>query len=153
MRSRVVVMAARDAFGGSNLLTGKCEEKFGALAGFRLDPHAASVALHDLVTDRQTYSTPGIFAASVKALKQTKHLFVILSIDPNPVIYNTKLPHPAILLRGNMDPRRRFAPVLETISDEILKKLLDMNFVDAKHRQRVACDSGAALRDCGLEHG
>ena len=81
-------MAARDAFGGSNLLTGKCEEKFGALAGFRLDPHAASVALHDLVTDRQTYSAPGIFAASVKALKQTKHLFVILSIDPNPVIYN-----------------------------------------------------------------
>ena len=133
-------------------LAGKREEEFGAFAGFRLDPHTAPVALHDLVTDRQTYSASCILRASVQAFKKPKDLLVILLIDPNPVVRDAKLPHLVILLRGNMDPRGSFAPVLETIPDEILQKLLDMNFIDAKHRQRVACNPAAAFCNCGIEH-
>ena len=123
--------------GESNLLAGKSEEEFGALAGFRLDPHTAPVALDDLVTNGQTDSAPRIFPASVQTLEETKYLLVVLGIDPDPIVRDANLPHAAIPLRGDMNSGGLLAAVLETVTDKILQKLLDVNLLDAKQRQRV----------------
>ena len=102
------------------LIARESEEECGAFTRLRFYPHAAPVALDDLVTDRQADSAPAIFSTAMQALKETKYLHVVLPVDANPVIRNAKLPHTVLFMRGDLNPRGRFASVLETVPYQIL---------------------------------
>ena len=63
----------------------QCEIKRGPLANLGLHPHAASVAFHQTLANRQTDSGSWN-APAMESLENNKNLLVILGIDPDAIV-------------------------------------------------------------------
>ena len=63
-----------------------------ALAGLRLDPDPAAVALDDFLADRQADAGAGILVAGVQALEDQEDAFGVLRVDADAVVADGEEP-------------------------------------------------------------
>src|SRR5208337_568537 len=125
------------------------EMESGTCSRFRLHPHAATMALHNLFADRQANARAGIFLTAMQALKNNENPVKILRSDADAVIAYAELPSTVLPSSGNVNAWRFLRPPeLDGIAEQILEKLRQLRLVGEKCRERIVRDLGPAL-GCG----
>src|ERR1051325_5723130 len=106
---------------------GQREAEGRALARFRFDPDAASMAVYDFLADRQTHAVAGTLGARMEAAKDTEHLLGVLRLDANTVVADRE--HPILLapFRGDMNQGRFVPAVLYGVDDQVLKQTRELH--------------------------
>src|SRR5437879_618286 len=127
--------------------SGKREVEDGSCSKIRVDPDATAVSLNDLLTDGQTDAGSGIGVGAVQTLEDSEYLLRVLRIDPDTVVLDIKLPPCAFAPRGYFDPGRRCPSIFNCISNQVLKKLFQMNGLNSNYRQFIKANDSASLFD------
>src|ERR1035437_461595 len=113
--------------------------KCASFAGCRFHPDPALMQLHYLLTMRQPDTRTRIFIAGVELLKNNKYPFVIFFCYSNTIVFKCKLPIATDFLHRNIYLRRNsFFPELNSINNQVLKKLFDL--------REITIDNGKLLR-------
>src|SRR3954469_4732122 len=108
------------------------------LAGGRLDPDSAMVALDDLLDDRQARAgTAAVLVAAVQALEDAEHGVLVFFRDADAVVAHVEDRRPARALPpADLDPFLRLVVVLHDVDDQVVEDLADADTVGAHHGQR-----------------
>jgi hypothetical protein len=92
------------------------------MVDLRLYPDTPAVALNGALADGKANSRTGHFSP-MQALEHTENCLVVSRIDPDAVVSHTEEPGVFRVTSGYMDTRRTSSPVLDCVTDEILKNL------------------------------
>src|SRR5271157_3192106 len=101
---------------------GNCKLEGSAAPCLRFHPDPSTLALDNLLTNRQTDARAGNLA-SMQAFEHAEHPVGILRIDPDSVVPHRELPAFRAFFRRDMDSGCFPAAVLDRIGDEVLEKL------------------------------
>src|SRR3954454_13807507 len=108
------------------------------LAGGRLDPDSAMVALDDLLDDRRARAgAAAVLVAAVQALEDAEHGVAVLFRDADAVVAHVEERRPVRALPpADLDPLLRLVVVLHGVDDQVLEDLADADAVGAHRGQR-----------------
>ena len=122
--------------------------KGSALARSGVHPDAAAVVRNDALTDGE--ADPGTrYFTPVQAFEYAENALVMLRRDTLAVVIHSDRPTPCLRLRGHADPRTLGAPILDSVGDEVLKKLDQLRVANAYGRERFVNDFGFSGLDGG----
>src|SRR5579871_2628949 len=132
----------------------KREVKSRSAVRFGFNPNAAAIALHDSLADGQSDSRAGILFARMQTLEDAEDPFTVLRFDSDSVVSDCELP-------GAVIPFGRDAnlgidagpPVFNRVSDQILKKDLQVREIHRQVRKHSGMDFGMTFRDGGGQIG
>jgi hypothetical protein len=105
------------------------EEEGSSLVQFRLCPDPASVPLDDAFANREPNPRTFVLTSAMQALKEYENLVRIPHIESDPIIFNGKQPILAATLRSDMYPRRFLAVKLDSVGNQILQHLPNLDVV------------------------
>src|SRR4051812_5043860 len=108
-------------FFGSAGSGGDGEEEGRSFPKFRLDPDTAAISIHDSLAEGQPNAAAGIFFVAVEALEESKDSLLVGGTNTNAVILYPKQPVTIGFLSRDRDLRSLFPPVLDGISNQVLK--------------------------------
>jgi hypothetical protein len=116
---------------------GEREVESRSSSGFRFDPDSSMISLDDSPTNGQTNPSAGVFIVVVKALEEAKYVLLVLGLDANAVVLDGEYAMAILTLPADADLRSSFrAPIFNRVSNEVLKKLLQVCGVNANSGQR-----------------
>jgi hypothetical protein len=126
----------------SGFLSGQCKVEGRALFWLRFNPDLPAMAFDDFFANRQANASAGIFPARMQALKELKNAFIVLGFDADAVVPHGKLPNAFFVYRRNMDFRGAVASKFETVAQQVLEKLSQLDAIGKNFRQGVPGDGG-----------
>lgn len=91
------------------------------MAGGRLQPYLAAVALKYLLAHREADARPLVFVLRMQAGEYLKHLVLEFHINTDTIVLNLKEPVPLRSLCRHLDDRVFIRPELDGVADQILK--------------------------------
>src|SRR3954466_6358658 len=97
-----------------------------ALAGPRLDPDAAAVALDHLLADGEANARPRILALVMQALENHEDPLEVRRFDADAVVGHHDLPFFFSLKRRDVDAGHGCRAKLEGVADQVLEELRDL---------------------------
>ena len=114
--------------------------EFRSVPGCAASGYRSMVTFDDLSTNREADTGPFVFRPSVQTLKDREYFVEILFVEADAVVLNGQLKAaavPVVHCRGRdlHDRGDPFASELQSVSDEILKKLLELKIVREDERQ------------------
>ena len=137
-----------DGADSSSLLIGSRdgEREFRAPALIGSDPDAAPQAFDDFFADGETETSTFVIVSSVQAFEEPKDLLGIFARDADAVILDREQPESIFGLGRDMDSGRIFTPILDGISDKVLKQLMELDGMNADRGKLGMTHLGPACR-------
>jgi hypothetical protein len=110
--------------------SGKREAEGGSASlSARVNPDAPSVAVNDLLTDRQADSGARVLRA-MQAFEYAKDESSVFRGDADPIVMNGNPPITAIGIGADSDDRGRFGAIFKRVTYEVLEELDQMDLAD-----------------------
>src|SRR2546421_248175 len=101
---------------------GNGELEGSAAPGFRFHPDSSTLALDNLLAQRQTDASAGNFL-SVQPFEHAEDAVFVLRFDTDSIVPHCKTPRFRIFLRRDVDGGRFPGSVLDRIGNQVLEKL------------------------------
>ena len=99
----------------------------------------------------EAHAGTGILGVAVKALEHSEDALFVSGLDTNAVITDGEQPLTLHPFRRDMDFRRVFTTIPDSISDKILKHLLQLEQVHSDHWEIVVSNSRSTCGDRGMQ--
>src|SRR5581483_10506183 len=109
------------------------------------------MAFYDFFTEGQANARARILAAAMQPLKNNEDAVREFRIEADAVVAHRKGPLARLTLGGNVHPRRRLAPELDRIANQILEQLSLLGGVRRHRGQLFVGHQRPALLDRSLQ--
>jgi hypothetical protein len=97
------------------------KEESCSFPGFGFHPDSSAIALNHSLANSQSDAGAGVLLVAMEPFENAKDYLLIFCINAYAVVLHRKAPGGAQVDRRNVDSRRFFVSIFESVADEILK--------------------------------